>query len=802
MPLFYCKNKKLLMIIGVLLLIAILAEVYVEAAPAPLAIVGSDYADAIFSATCIVAVLGNALLSILFGASSKPILGVPFHDVLHHSTLGSEQRFTIVAMISSIVFSIPAYVWAWVNILTVLLIADVFLLLSSSLLLWECLSDEEMQNKIVTEIIGCVPSSKYSVYIDNWFRDLGEALVPNNQGEISKYYNLFRLASLVSKDKRCSIDKTIIRHIPKFFETASKELGFTEAYALLIEIEGILPEADIDTDKIAFDYLKNLKYKDSVSAYYQNTSEVAESIIESTGMSNSLKEDFTYRYISSIIDNPYLSAETKKDLMAPLMRYLCNLRSDKNCEVKKTILLKIVKHDVILSEDSSCRGVLFQLLTESLQRNTHYNADEAFISIVSEVFRAFYLFIYHETGTLTEKYRNDLFSLYHYIPDDKNVVALSFNALVIKHREEVIKWLIKDAAVFNRNKNAFWDYFSPAMNCKRIVWSYEKVTQFAFCFYRLNDYIHIDKPYVQVLESNEFSDDEKISLCHEVLELFSSTGLHPVAVEMIDQIRRLIQFGNKESLYYEQEHQYFQDKLIALQKKQQSELNCRRISNSEIRAMIRSQHFSKGVFCFDDSAPLYPGKRVRILGRFVEKDRFYPRNTINEIARQLRKILNNIISSQLRCVHVDFGANGISTLLAELQSGAYCYRNYVYVNDYGIKAIDRSSDEYKQLCEVVEKIPFDMSMCLDAKAFMKSDKIPFNCLVQYEMIKPKESAYAEFVKSLQQEDGRYLISTHHLDYDHALEYAQENYEFECVDVFICATIDEETGFQLKFIRNK
>ena len=800
MPLFYCKNKRLLIIVGIFLLIAIFAEIYVEMAPTPLVIVGSNYADTIFACTCTVAVLGNALLSILFGASSKTILGVPFHDVLHHSTLGSEQRFTIVAMISSIVFSVPFYVWAKVNILTALLIGDVFLLLSSSLLLWEYLSDEKRQNEIVTEIIGCVPSTKYSVYVDNWFRDLEEALVPNNQGEISKYLNLFRLASLVSEDKKSSIDKTITRHIPKFFETASKELGFTEAYALLVEIEGFLPEADIDTEKIAFDYLKNLKYKDTVSDYYQNTSEIAKSIIGYARMPDSLKEDFTYRYISSIVDNPYLSTETKEDLMTPLMRYLCNFRNDENCEVKKTILLNIVKHDVILSEDSSYRGFLFRLLTESLQKNTNYDPNETFISILAEVFRAFFLFVYHETGTLTEKYRNDLLSLYHYIPDDKNVVALSFNALVIKHREKVVQWLIRDAVIFKRSKKAFWDYFSPAINCKKIVWSYEKVTQFAFCFYRLNDYIHIDKPYVQVLESNEYSDEEKISLCHEVLELYSATGLHTVAIEMIEQIRNLIQFGNKDSLYYEQEHQYFQDVLIALQKKQQAEFMCCRISNSELRAVIRDQYFSDGVFCFDDGAPLYPGKRVRIPGKFVEKNRFYHRNTINEIVSQLKNNLNDIISSRLRNVYIDFGTKGVSTLLAELQSGAYCYRNYVYVNDYGIKSVVRASDDYKKLCEIVEKIPFDMSMCLNAKAFMKSDKIRFNFLVQYEIIKPKESAYIEFVKGLRQKDGMYLISTHRLDYEHALKYAKDNYEFEFVDLFVCATFNESIGFQLKFIR--
>ena len=120
----------------------------------------------------------------------KKTLGVPFQDVLNHSLVGREQKFTIEALSASIIFSLLWYVLGCYNLLFSVLIADVFLLVFSCEDLWRFLSDKGMQRKTIIDIINEVDSSRYAVYVDNWFKELNEALVPNNSKEAQEYFNL------------------------------------------------------------------------------------------------------------------------------------------------------------------------------------------------------------------------------------------------------------------------------------------------------------------------------------------------------------------------------------------------------------------------------------------------------------------------------------------------------------------------------------------------------------------------------------------------------------------------------------
>lgn len=156
-------------------------------------LLSTDYLNEVFAATCTIAVLGNAILSILFGVYDKKTLGVPFQDVLNYSMVGKEQRFTIKALTISIVFALLWYVLGYFNLLFSVLLADVILLLFSCEDLWRFLSDKKMQRKTITEIINEVDPSRYAVYVDNWFKELQNTLVPNNYDEAKQYFDLIRL---------------------------------------------------------------------------------------------------------------------------------------------------------------------------------------------------------------------------------------------------------------------------------------------------------------------------------------------------------------------------------------------------------------------------------------------------------------------------------------------------------------------------------------------------------------------------------------------------------------------------------
>ncbi|MBR4289463.1 MAG: hypothetical protein IKT52_02350 [Oscillospiraceae bacterium] len=169
----------------------------------------SDYLNEVFSAICTIAVLGNAILSMLFGVYDKKTLGIPFQDVLNHSLIGEEQRFTIKALTISILLAVVFYVLRWTNFLFSTLIQDVFLLLFSCVSLWKFLTDRNAQKAVITEIVEKVDASQYAVYVDSWFKELDGALVPNNVDEAQQYIDLINLVMECCPDRKKQIQACV-----------------------------------------------------------------------------------------------------------------------------------------------------------------------------------------------------------------------------------------------------------------------------------------------------------------------------------------------------------------------------------------------------------------------------------------------------------------------------------------------------------------------------------------------------------------------------------------------------------------
>jgi hypothetical protein len=83
------------------------------------------------------------------------------------------------------------------------------------------------------------------------------------------------------------------------------------------------------------------------------------------------------------------------------------------------------------------RKHLFHMLSEYLLRKNRYTDDKSFISTTAEIFQAFFFFIYRETETLTEEYRNSLIELFHSKPSQKDSVETTFTRLVMENREKI-----------------------------------------------------------------------------------------------------------------------------------------------------------------------------------------------------------------------------------------------------------------------------------------------------------------------------------------------------------------------------
>ena len=84
--------------------------------------VDPSYLGNIFDATCTVAVLSNAILSLLVGASDQKIMGIPIKIVFNKTDVGSFMLQAIILPLVSIVLAILSFAFEWYTTLTALLV--------------------------------------------------------------------------------------------------------------------------------------------------------------------------------------------------------------------------------------------------------------------------------------------------------------------------------------------------------------------------------------------------------------------------------------------------------------------------------------------------------------------------------------------------------------------------------------------------------------------------------------------------------------------------------------------------------
>lgn len=793
------KSWRSLVILGLGFLLGLLLDAFVEVTGVALVYVSADYPNEAFAAACSVAVLGNAILSLLFGASDKIIRGIPFQDILHSSKFGSDQQLTIVATTWSVIFAIYAYSKGLCTTLTFLVCLDAFLILSSSIDLWKILSDNSMQMKVVNEIIADDGVARYDVYVDSWFHELNQSLDFNNEGTISEFCDLISSINAATSDGEHPINSAIARHIPILFESACEKIGFVDAYKLIKRINNIRPDGFIDCESTALDYIKSLKYCNTINTHNRSIPTIVEAIIEKLDTEDWEKTSFVYRYFCAVFDNAYINADAKNDLLLELLDVLTYLRDDNGAEVKKEVLLLVIKHDVILNNNKANRTILFKLMTEALLRNNRYADDQVFVGTIAEIFRAFFFYIYREVETLTKEYRDGLLELYRAEQNKKDMFSLSFTHLITENYEKVIFWLAKDAATFDRRRRLFWDYFSPVTGFKSIVWSSPEVIRFAFCFYKLIGYTHDSHPFAQIIDADKYEDHEKMAICREIINLYDDGELNSAAMDIIHQLEELTGIHGPRSNFDNLEHDYFQDRLSEFAAKKSCDvLNQGSLTDDTMLQMVNEELEQGNVFELDAGLQLRPTTRRRIEPSLVEMNVYQAKHSAYRIAQIIKMIMNGVIERKLRKVHVDFSEQGIQTLVENLKDGDWQYRNYIHINDYAIMPAVRESDTFMKLSGIINGIHYDNSHEIRSYVFLKAPKVPYNINLHYHLEEPNEEKCAEFVKRHQLAEGVYQIGSNRFDYSHAIKYVRQNYKLEIVDFSVRVGINDRSGFSVRF----
>lgn len=798
------KLWKSIFILTVGLAIGVILDAIVIVTGKALVYVSDDYINEVFGATCTVAVLGNAMLSLLFGSSDKVIRGVPFQDILHSTDFGKDQWMTVVATTISIPYAVFAYAFDLHTTLTLMVCLDAFLILYSSFALWKIHSNVEEQKKIINELISVVPSARLDGYVDNWFHELELGLNTNYESAVQEFCGLIEKLTVTTSDEDHRINRTIAHRLSSFFEVACEKVGFPDAYMLLKRINHTRPDGFLDCEISAIDYIKSLKYYETINIHNRNIPLIVKEIIEKMEVSAWEKVSFIYQYFCAISDNSYFNLGIKDDLLRGVMEVLCCLRDEDGGEIKKEAILLIVKHDILLNENEERRLQVFHILTEYLLRKNRYIGDHIFITTIAEIYQAFFFFIYREQETLTNEYRSKLIKLFHSEQNQKDLVSSSFSRLVLENGKQLAFGLADVAVKFDRKRSLFWDYFSPTADSKSIVWSSHELTRFAFCFFKVIGYTRLGHPFVKIIESDEYAKDEKISVCRVITNLYEQGELNSTALATITQIEELTRIaGRKREYGDQQEHNYFQDKLSELLTKGNEEAQGQRpLANYGMLQLVNQELSQRKVFVFAPELPLKPATRRRIEPSLVEMNEKQSKQSAYRIAQLLKIIMNDVIARKLSEVSVDFGLDGVQNLIDILDNKKWQYRNYMHVNDYAIPASVRETDLFKKLCEILGGIDYDSSHEISSYVFMRESKVRYNLDIHYNLEEPSEEKCAEFVNRHRITDGVYQIGANRFDYAHAIRYVRKRYKLEIVDLFVRVDVDKKSGFKVEFKRSK
>lgn len=87
------------------------------------------------------------------------------------------------------------------------------------------------------------------------------------------------------------------------------------------------------------------------------------------------------------------------------------MREEEYGIIKAKVIPNIIKYDLLYNEKGD-RERLFCTLIESLKRGSHSSDKKYYLATICEIYRAFFFVVNLEAGTLTDKYRTDLLSLF------------------------------------------------------------------------------------------------------------------------------------------------------------------------------------------------------------------------------------------------------------------------------------------------------------------------------------------------------------------------------------------------------
>lgn len=799
----FLNKHKMVLVLLIALILGVLLDIATRILEESLIYVDENYLGSVFGAVCTVAVLGNAILSIIIGASEQKIMGISFQSVLRKTLFGRNMFYSITVTLITIILAALAYAHEWYTTITFLLASLVTTIVLTSVEIWRTLSNVDVQRELVFEIIRRSSASECHSYIVSWFQNLRTAISLKDQNDIEQYVNLLYQLSSKAFSEKNPVENCIVSELPETFRVACESYGFVYAYELIARINRLRVDSYLEEEPVVLEYIHAMKYRAANEMVIRNMNLTVDNIIKSDGIPHDIKWGVIFGLVHCLNDNVSLALDDKRERIGSILKCLCSLRDGEYEEIKVDVLLSLFREEILLKDDKSKREWLHLLLVEHLMLHNLYNQDKCFIKTISEMFRALFFYVHYETETLTESYRNDLRELYSVSIARRDVTSISFASLIEHNREAVVTWLAEDAVTFEWRRSIRWDYYPKVHPSKSIVWDRESVLRFAYCYFKVIGSAKNGHPFMTALKAQNLSNDDRESICKLITSLYGSNGFSEEAILVMEQIAQFIGRSELYDHHDEREQKYFQDELVRLLGNRNTQASqSGSCSNDELITKLcndmeksRGLHINQGLSCI-------PYTRHRLRPSLVEMSPNYMDASVYRIIHVALKIINGVIERKLSQIEIGFDADGVNVLLQQVQSGNYQYRNYAFINDLALKEEVTSSEEFHKLSEALKKIPEDKQSDITSYVFLTVPQIDCRIDVDYHLEDPTDLQCEEFVQTHEIADGYYQINGYKLDYVHAIRFVRENFKVEYIELKVHVAVNEDTGFRVNFRRRK
>lgn len=617
--------------------------------------------------------------------------------------------------------------------------------------------------------------------------------------EIVQWHSMLKRMSMGSKHNSLSIKKHVAQEMANFFNVACEKLGFVDAYNILRRLNSSYPEGIEDIDMIAYDYIDNLKFYDSLNKHTRNIPTIVKLILESSNIAEETKVVFVSKYLQAIVSNPYFSKEIRTDLLDKFFVPLGFVYKQHQGDLKKKIYLEIVRNHVLLNENQLRREEIFASLIKILRRYNQYSDDECFVSILAEILRAFYFYIYLEQETFSEEYMEELYSLFQYEVRGKDRIPVSFRNLLLDNWERVVEQLAIDSLIFEERSHVLWNYFSPNSGFKRIVWCRENLVKFAFA---VNKSVGQNiTPFCKLIDSENYNPTHKLEVCDILQSLYHDGMVTEDIREMVKDIRSLCCIKDSNWPRYSKiEYDFFQGKSIQLEEIFSESKNVDQVKE-QIENKVNQCFGENSVFEFRKNMKSGQKSNMQLVPRLVLCNESLASNSFYRIKHYLVKILNENIRQILKPIVLNFKQDGIESLYDRLKNCNFQYRNYTYVDDWAFDPNVKSLTIFNELQETIKSIHLDTQSDILSKVFLTKPTVQYNVEFSYSLDTPKEEDIKMYISQNKVAEGVYRINSKTYDYSHALQYVQKYYKVEMISMEVYIQLEENDGFTIDFDRN-